>query len=173
MAMPEAITSLIPIFNNFSGRAQSDLRYIFLDSKTDVRNLLNKYLLIFLLNYTPNELLAPFQAAIRSKERIKRLLLSFVHDLHVEIYNTIWKTRNSKFKEWKIFNNISKKTFQNYRRRQTHNSPPSKITHDDNLHNRLSIDVRIAMIDAPLSLPSCGFILPLQISFITYRGIIS
>ncbi|GET55775.1 hypothetical protein GLOIN_2v1843361 [Rhizophagus irregularis DAOM 181602=DAOM 197198] len=140
MAMPEAITSLIPIFNNFSGRAQSDLRYIFLDSKTD--------------------------------ERIKRLLLSFVHDLHVEIYNTIWKTRNSKFKEWKIFNNISKKTFQNYRRRQTHNSPPSKITHDDNLHNRLSIDVRIAMIDAPLSLPSCGFILPLQISFITYRGII-
>jgi hypothetical protein len=88
--------------------------------------LLNKHLLIFLLNYTPNELLAPFQAAIRSKERIKRLLLSFVHDLHVEIYNTIWKTRNSKFKEWKIFNNISKKTFQNYRRRQTHNSPPSK-----------------------------------------------
>ncbi|CAB4478701.1 unnamed protein product [Rhizophagus irregularis] len=88
---PEAITLLIPIFNNFAIKLQANA-----DS-------LGKLQSDFVPYFLGLENRSPFQAAIKSKKRIKRLLLSFVHDLHVEIYNTIWKTRNSKFKEWKSY----------------------------------------------------------------------
>jgi hypothetical protein len=92
------------------------------DQQTNVAH--HRILLTFLLNYIPQELLVPFQAAIKSKKKIKRLLLNFVHDLHVDIYTTIWKLRCSYLKEWKVRNNITRKSFTSYRR---HNKSDSSM----------------------------------------------
>ncbi|GBC47903.1 uncharacterized protein OCT59_000410 [Rhizophagus irregularis] len=83
------------------------------DQQTNVTH--HQILLTFLLNYIPQKLLVSFQATIKSKKKIKRLLLNFVHDLHVDIYTTIWKLRCLYFKEWKVHNNITRKSFTSYR----------------------------------------------------------
>jgi hypothetical protein len=76
---------------------------------------------IFLLNLIPNDLVATFSAHISSQSVIKKLLLPFVYNLQMDIYNTIWKTRNDLFKQWKNANNISSKSFKNYKR-TSHNT---------------------------------------------------
>jgi hypothetical protein len=64
-----------------------------------------------LINLIPNCLLNPFKDAKIHKKLIKKLLLSFLFDLHHEIYDRLWKARNAKWKEHKKVNGINKKTF--------------------------------------------------------------
>ncbi|GET53140.1 hypothetical protein GLOIN_2v708233 [Rhizophagus irregularis DAOM 181602=DAOM 197198] len=59
----------------------------------------------------PNCILEPLKAAKFHKKLIKKLLLSFLFDLHRDIYELLWKTRNLEWKEYKRTNGIIKKSF--------------------------------------------------------------
>ncbi|PKC05094.1 hypothetical protein RhiirA5_421345 [Rhizophagus irregularis] len=59
----------------------------------------------------PNCILEPLKAAKLHKKLIKKLLLSFLFDLHRDIYELLWKTRNLEWKEYKRTNGIIKKSF--------------------------------------------------------------
>lgn len=72
-------------------------------------------ILALLLNYIPRKILAPFKAAIKSKNLIGRILLEFVYKLQQDIYN-IWKIRCDKFSDCKSSNQITTKSFSRYRR---------------------------------------------------------
>lgn len=60
-----------------------------------------------LLNLIPNELIHPFKAAKIGKKLTKKLLITFLFDLHQDIYNTIWRERTTRWKEWKKGNHIT------------------------------------------------------------------
>jgi hypothetical protein len=64
-----------------------------------------------LIGLIPNCLLNPFKDAKIHKKLIKKLLLSFLFDLHHDIYDQLWKARNTKWKEYKRVNGINKKSF--------------------------------------------------------------
>ncbi|GET52460.1 hypothetical protein GLOIN_2v708233 [Rhizophagus irregularis DAOM 181602=DAOM 197198] len=81
-----------------------------------------------LINLIPNSILQPFKDAKFHKKLIKKVLLSFLFDLHHDIYEILWKARNLKWKDHKKINNINKKSFlkrpkqQRKRQRKDHNN---------------------------------------------------
>lgn len=64
-----------------------------------------------LINMVPASLVKPFQDAKISKKLTKKLLLTFLFDLHHDIYELLWKLCNSRWKEYKTENNITKSSF--------------------------------------------------------------
>ncbi|PKY36014.1 hypothetical protein RhiirB3_457798 [Rhizophagus irregularis] len=64
-----------------------------------------------LINLVLDCLLLPFKDAKIHKKLIKKLLLSFLFDLHHDIYDQLWKACNIKWKEYKKINGITKKSF--------------------------------------------------------------
>lgn len=64
-----------------------------------------------LIELIPNCILQPFKDAKIHKKLLKKLLLSFLYDLHHEIYDLLWKVRSLKWKEHKKSNGINKKSF--------------------------------------------------------------
>ncbi|PKB99500.1 hypothetical protein RhiirA5_429585 [Rhizophagus irregularis] len=64
-----------------------------------------------LINLVPDCLLILFKDAKIHKKLTKKLLLSFLFDLHHDIYDQLWKARNIKWKEHKNINGIRKKSF--------------------------------------------------------------
>lgn len=78
----------------------------------------NPHLLMLFLNLVPNELVVVFTAASIPKKLYKWLIVSFLFELYKDLYQEIWKIRSQKFKEWKIANNISKRTFTSFKRKR-------------------------------------------------------
>ncbi|PKY62664.1 hypothetical protein RhiirA4_489555 [Rhizophagus irregularis] len=67
----------------------------------------------------PSSLIKPFQNAKIPKKISKKLILTFLFDLHRDIYELLWKTRNSKWKQYKTDHDITKSSFtkrSNHRR---------------------------------------------------------
>jgi hypothetical protein len=58
-------------------------------------------LYLFLHGFIPNDLIHPFTFRIKGHKNIKSLFLSFINNLSFDIRSSVWKNRNSKFKEWK------------------------------------------------------------------------
>ncbi|PKY55690.1 hypothetical protein RhiirA4_475331 [Rhizophagus irregularis] len=75
-----------------------------------------------LMNFVPISLTYPFKAAKINKNTTKRILLKFLYDLHKDIYEQIWKVRANIWKDFKKANNITKKSFIDYRRNHNHDS---------------------------------------------------
>ncbi|PKY52675.1 hypothetical protein RhiirA4_470465 [Rhizophagus irregularis] len=91
------INFAIPIFTNF------DSPIISIQDAPDIHCLL--------IGLVPNCLLQPFKDAKINKKLLKKLLLSFLFYLHHDIYDSLWKARNLKWKEYKKTNGINKKSF--------------------------------------------------------------
>ncbi|GBC20790.1 ribonuclease H-like domain-containing protein [Rhizophagus irregularis DAOM 181602=DAOM 197198] len=64
-----------------------------------------------LINMIPFSIIKPFQDAKISKKEIKKLLLTFLFDLHKDIYELLWKVQTSKWKQYKLDLGITKSTF--------------------------------------------------------------
>lgn len=94
-----------------------------------------------LINIIPNSILQPFKDAKLHKKLIKKLLLSFLFDLHHDIYDLLWKARTLKWKHYKKVNGINKKSFlkrpkQQRKRRRTDNEDiPSQNRDHNNILN--------------------------------------
>lgn len=71
-----------------------------------------------LINMVPSSLIKPFQDAKISKKLTKKLLLTFLFNLHRDIYEILWTKRNAKWKQYKIDHNITKSLFTNRVNRQ-------------------------------------------------------
>jgi hypothetical protein len=69
----------------------------------------------FLHGFIPNDLIHPFTFHIKGHKKIKSLFLSFINNLSFDIRSSVWKNRNSKFKEWKKHNHITQNSFKNYK----------------------------------------------------------
>lgn len=85
-----------------------------------------------LINMVLFSLIKPFQDAKIPKRITKKLLLKFLFDLHRDIYELLWKTRNSKWKQYKIDNNIIKASFTKRPSRQRERQHQNN---HDTLHN--------------------------------------
>ncbi|PKY40596.1 hypothetical protein RhiirA4_454008 [Rhizophagus irregularis] len=94
-----------------------------------------------LINMVPSSIIKPFQEAKIPKKMIKKLLLSFLFDLHRDIYESLWKTRSAKWKQYKKDNGITKSSFtkrpthQRKRRRQNNYDTSSDNPTNDNILN--------------------------------------
>ncbi|PKY44275.1 hypothetical protein RhiirA4_458517 [Rhizophagus irregularis] len=116
---PNVINLLIPIFNKY----HSVLKFLITSNSESLPTLFTdaiRFCRIFswtnnpprsisdapdlhyiLLNLIPNELIHPFKAAKIGKKLTKKLLITFLFDLHQDIYNTIWRERTTRWKERK------------------------------------------------------------------------
>jgi hypothetical protein len=75
-----------------------------------------------LLNFIPIDLTYPFKAAKIDKKTTKRIIMKFLFDLRKEIYEKIWKYRATSWKQFKKDNNITNKSFNDYRFNHSQNS---------------------------------------------------
>lgn len=95
-----------------------------------------------LINMIPNSILQPFKDAKMHKKLIKKLLLTFLFDLHRDIYELLWKKRMNKWKTHKKDNGINKKSFlkrpkqQRKRRRDDNDDTMSRNSNNYNDLNR-------------------------------------
>ncbi|CAB4431037.1 unnamed protein product [Rhizophagus irregularis] len=92
-----------------------------------------------LLNMIPSSIIKPFQDAKIPKKLTKKLLLTFLFNLHRDIYELLWKIRNTHWKQYKIDHNITKTSFtkrptrRNERRRQNNNDITPNNPANDNI----------------------------------------
>ncbi|PKB94808.1 hypothetical protein RhiirA5_438002 [Rhizophagus irregularis] len=149
----QVLTIITPIFEEFHKKfktlitSESDSLYA-LYSDAITRNSVFKWtkklpkqiqdipdLHCLLMNFIPNSLTYPFTAAKISKTKMKKLLLNFIYELHKEIYERIWKTRSSYWKEHKRTHNITKSSFIKYRNEHHRNQNDNTYTpqHQNNL----------------------------------------
>ncbi|RGB28333.1 hypothetical protein C1646_797303, partial [Rhizophagus diaphanus] len=97
-----------------------------------------------LINMVPNFLLQPFKEAKIHKKLLKKLLLSFLFDLHRDIYEQLWKARTAEWKRYKSINGITKSSFlkrPKQHRKKRRIDPDDSQAHDqrrDNLGNLAS-----------------------------------
>jgi hypothetical protein len=75
-------------------------------------------LYLFLHHYIPRDIVRIFEQHLDNRKLIKSLLIPFIYNLHLDIYQGIWKLRSSRWKDIKRNNNITKSTFKNYRKRK-------------------------------------------------------
>ncbi|PKK66007.1 hypothetical protein RhiirC2_853199 [Rhizophagus irregularis] len=64
-----------------------------------------------LINMVPSSIIKPFQDAKIPKKLTKNLFLTFLFNLHRDIYELLWKIRTMKWKQYKIDHNITKSSF--------------------------------------------------------------
>ncbi|CAB4426635.1 unnamed protein product [Rhizophagus irregularis] len=95
----------------------------------------NPHLHCLLLNLIPKEIIYPFKAAGIGKDRMKKILINFLYDLHKDIYEAVWKERSIMWKETKQRLNITKSSFRDYRRTHPNDNNRKRSRHDRNLND--------------------------------------
>ncbi|PKB94058.1 hypothetical protein RhiirA5_439655 [Rhizophagus irregularis] len=89
----------------------------------------------------PSSIIKPFHNAKIPKKLTKKLILTFLFDLHRDIYELLWKHHTAKWKQYKIDHNITKSAFtkhtHNRRERRWQNNfktSPNNPTNDNILN---------------------------------------
>jgi hypothetical protein len=72
-------------------------------------------LYLFLHGFIPNDLIHPFTFHIKGHKKIKSLFLSFINNLSFDIRSSVWKNRNSKFKERIILHKTHLKKYKHHK----------------------------------------------------------
>jgi hypothetical protein len=86
-------------------------------------------IMLLIRNYVPCELTSIFTAHFNRREEYKKILLQFLYNLHLDIYQQIWKLRSEKWKERKKALGIRRTDFtslkrKNKRKRSDNDSDP-------------------------------------------------
>ncbi|PKY51396.1 hypothetical protein RhiirA4_468410 [Rhizophagus irregularis] len=88
----------------------------------------------------PSSIIKPFHDAKIPKKLTKKLLLTFLFNLHRDIYEILWKERNSKWKQYKIDHNITKTSIKqpikqkDHRRQHNHEISPDNPANNNILN---------------------------------------
>jgi hypothetical protein len=69
-------------------------------------------ILLLIRNYIPQDLVTIFEGHFSNRSEYKKLLLTFIYNLHLDIYKTIWKVRSEKWAELKHSLCINKLSFK-------------------------------------------------------------
>jgi ribonuclease HI/exonuclease III len=97
-------------------------------------------IMLLIRNYIPRDLVGIFEANFRNRHEYKKLLLDFIYNLHLDIYQSIWKIRSDKWVELKRSLRINKASFKTLkqRRKDNHNTTPQQNSSLQSTHRTRS-----------------------------------